>query len=262
MKATLRASSVLRHFLLFDPSAIEHVFHHGRRPGLEEWTRETRNGNAACYAGLIKSDTGTIVRVYVDEAPEPQICERRERPVFGHLYVPDGELFLIGVEDLLHLARRGEIGRDNDLVEMVEKMRLPPGDYAVEAFHLNWNDPPVPKPLLTADRVSEGLRWAVFVLLLGVPMLVLLKSARRAWAHVVVGLLLAAMALLFLWEGVRRASPVGWLRGFLARAEDRFPHAVVVLTRLPPGTRTATLNGCTFGPGAFPAPGFEVIIAR
>ena len=42
---------------------------------------------------------------------------------------------------------------------------------------------------------------------------------------------------------------------------DMFPRNPSPL-RLPPGTRTALLHGVTFGPGAFPTPGFEVVVSR
>jgi hypothetical protein len=266
MSTTLRASSAIRQFLLFDPSAIEHTRRHGRRPGPLEWARETRNGNAAWYMGPRRGEHAVVMRVYVDETPGPEILQRRERPVHGYLCVPDGQLFLMGVEDVLGLGPAGNARLEDgdDLLDTIEKMRLPPGDYAVEAFHLNWDDPPTAMPWFTVGRLTEALSWLLFLLMLGIPMLLLVKQFRwaRTFSWVVVGGLVLSVCAMGAWEaGVKRQrGPLAWLYRRLARASGQFPDGVIVLTRLPAGARTALLRGCTFGPGAFPAPGFEVVM--
>jgi hypothetical protein len=264
MRSTLRASSPLHVFLLLDPGAIEHTFRHGRRPDVDDLARETRNGNAVCYMAMPRrGGDAAIVAVFVDETPEDAMCQRFEHPASGHLYVPDGELVFLPAELVENLGDAGD--EEVEPLARSANVRLPPGDYAVEAFDLNWRDPPSSgRPLLTAERVMESLRLTVFVLTLTLMTAAVMRPfARRVWVYsALIGLLCGAVLSLTIWQELRNRWPLNRLHDRLCRAEERFPHAAVILRRLPPRTRTGAMSGCTFGPGTMPAPAFEVIMPR
>lgn len=122
--------------LLYDPAAVMHRLTEPYGKWHARILDDCRDANLIAYSN--GGDGEARFRVYVDEAPDPDVSSRAFATSTGHLRVPSGRLFASGME---HLDSRGR--PPADAAEFAARnaelasCEIPSGAYDVEAYDVD-----------------------------------------------------------------------------------------------------------------------------
>lgn len=141
MQFDLEAFTDVAQFVIFDPEVIEARGDQGRDDFERLIDDATAKGDAIAYS--YASDGGASFRVLVGESPPEAWLKRKDFGVEGaRLRVPSGRIMAAGVEYVWP-----EVQPEDATVA-----EIPPGDYLVDAFDVEWDESEV--DMLLRDRVS------------------------------------------------------------------------------------------------------------
>ena len=249
-------------FALYDPGAVLHLIN---AKTFDDWAPqiepEAAKGNLVAYS--YGGDGEMTFRLFVDEPIDPELERRAEARTEGLLRVPTGRLVASGAE---HLLRPGpsEISADTFHPKRGAEQEIPPGNYAVVAFDVDWGDDSEQAAEAAAASASRaGLAvekvlgpitgFLLFGSILGFgiagcSVVVGNTTLRELWAALrSYGLWYAGLwaLLIAFWK----LPPVRKALAARARAYDEHPGAVIHLRRLPDTEDLANRTGCAFGVG-------------
>ena len=137
MQTRITAATDIATFIIFDPASIPADAINPKRP-LEAIETLTADGSAICYS--FASDGEADFAVLVDEEPADEWVARRRNGIDDVLLrVPSGRMIATGYEDLCGRGER-KYSPETFVPEMGDTAMVPPGDYAVEAFEIDWGE--------------------------------------------------------------------------------------------------------------------------
>lgn len=128
MQTNLDAFTDVAKFVIFDPTVVDSMT--GDRDSLEDMIESaTSTGSAIVYS--YASDGKTAFRILVNEPLPPEWVKRRECGVEGaRLRVPSGSIMAAGAEHVWPKVN----------TEHTTEATIPPGDYLVDAFDIDWDE--------------------------------------------------------------------------------------------------------------------------
>lgn len=138
--------------VVYDPEAAKHI----KREDIEEhgeqfFLDEAAKGNLLHYS--VASDGGTLYRVYIDERIPDELRNRAFTAKKDLLLkVPSGTLIASGGEYLCdeHAIAKASTYVPNDY-RLATRATIPPGNYLVDAYELQWNQVTEIKPVLRQE---------------------------------------------------------------------------------------------------------------
>lgn len=237
--------------VLFDPEAAATALRESTVVGQEEVETAAAAGDMVHW--YTTADGAFRLQVFVDEAVPDVYVSRGSNRVEGRLlHVPSGRLVFSGAEMLLDRPEEWDVRSAT--------MTLPPGDYALEAFEVDWS---------SRDDAEFERRWRAEAGAIGATAVRVLGLFTGLLVLVSLGLFIPTVVLLTkpakLWEGIVRVGPwiggawvfvlVAWrlppvrrINAVRERLEREQPDAVVSLRRLSPGEARPE-RGASFGEG-------------
>jgi len=247
MRLSLEAATDVATYIIFDPSALSADAVNPRKP-FETVDAITARGEAICYSDC--SDGQMRFLILVDEPPDAEMVARRRHKVENALLrVPSGRLVATGFEDLWGRGRH-RYSPEHFTARMGAVAIIPAGDYAVDAFEVDWGDEPEeevaararPGDEQTAGTIGMTLGCSCLATILALPV-VWVQAGIETALHVTAwaGTIWWLLFLVLKYSGA-------WNRMAALRKEvyAKYPGAVLVLRRLPPGAA-----GGSFRPGKF-----------
>jgi len=247
VKLELEAGTDAGAFLLYDPTSLDAPAESASFTArMEQLHAAVSSGHALSYS--YAADGSSLLHLYLDQRVPQMVLRRIERTHRGLLRIPSGQVRYAGIEYLGRPATG----------TMATEATVPPGDYEVTAYELEWGE----AASNAADRAAEkadgrgatwsslggfGCAFSVLLALCGGSAIWALRQSEPApdfwrWVQrIVIGwaVWVTASVILLRLPSSKRAEA--------ARRQTRhdFPEVVVELTRLtalPPD-----LVGCTVG---------------